>query len=140
MSSTQVRPKVLGVGTGYFIAVGPNSGSASTAVASRVLVNTGTDALPSFSTNIYACSGPTSTIVNQGGIMKDMGKTVVSSGRVFRKVQLLISSAATEGIGGLPAGSTPFAPEYLTGFIELPGGAVGSGAPLTALAQVARLG
>lgn len=140
MSSTQVRPKILGVGTGYFIAVGNNSGSATSAVASKVLVNTGTDSLPSFSTNIYACSGPTSTVVNTGGIMKDLGKTLVSSGRVFRKVQLLISSSTTAGVGGIAAGNTPYAPEYLTGFIELPGAGVGSGAPLGALAAVARLG
>jgi hypothetical protein len=46
-----------------------------------------------------------------------MGKTLMSSGRTFRKVQLAISSVTTEGVGGIDSAPT----NYLTGYIELPG-------------------
>lgn len=69
------------------------------------------------------------------GILKDMGKTVVSAGRTFRKVQLVNANAgpngtkyvSTNGVGGQNgAGSTPVQ-DYLTGFIEL--GFDGQGVP-----------
>lgn len=70
------------------------------------------------------------------GMLKDMGKTVVSAGRTFRKVQLVVSqgnapfgnqAASTFGVGGQNgAGSTPVQ-DYLTGFIEL--GFEGQGVP-----------
>lgn len=65
------------------------------------------------------------------GLLKDMGKTVVSAGRTFRKVQLVLPQnttaaaggagtyVSTGGVGGQNgAGSTPVQ-DYLTGFIEL---------------------
>lgn len=64
--------------------------------------------------------GATSTLASAGagGLLRDAGKTVVSSGRVFRKVQFLVSTGTnTNGIGG----ST----DYLTGYIELMSGAGG---------------
>jgi hypothetical protein len=46
----------------------------------------------------------------------------VSSGRTFRKVQLVVSSSAalgsTFGVGGAPS-SGALAEDYLTGYIEL---------------------
>lgn len=68
------------------------------------------------------------------GILKDMGRTIVSSSRVFRKVQLVFSTAntvalAAQGItttvGGGAAGQTStggspgVGEDYLTGYIEL---------------------
>ncbi len=84
--------------------------------------NNGTDDLPLISANVYARSTTTSqlsTIFATGGnaILKDMGKTLMSSGRTFRKVQLAISSVTTEGVGGIDSAPT----NYLTGYIELPG-------------------
>jgi hypothetical protein len=78
-----------------------------------------------------------------GGVFKDMGKTLVSSGRVFRKVQVVAATGAaldsgsplgTAGVGGLDVATT----NYITGFIELPGqhGSGGYSAPT----PVARLG
>jgi hypothetical protein len=68
-----------------------------------------------------------------GGLLKDMGKTVVSSGRTFRKVQAVLPRpGATLGVAG-QSGTTPVE-DYLTGYIEL--GFEGSGNP----APVARMG
>jgi len=46
-----------------------------------------------------------------------MGKTVVSSGRTFRKVQYVTSTVSTFGVGGRQ-GTNPVE-DYLTGYIEL---------------------
>jgi hypothetical protein len=66
------------------------------------------------------------------GILKDMGKTVVSSLRTFRKVQLVIPNSTTFGVGGA---NTVANEEYLTGYIEL--GFNGAGTP-TKVAQFGR--
>jgi hypothetical protein len=57
-----------------------------------------------------------STIVSatSGGLLRDMGKTVVSSNRTFRKVQLIAPSLAG-GVVGVDTTSGP----YLTAYIEL---------------------
>ena len=67
------------------------------------------------------------------GILRDMGKTVVSSGRTFRKVQLVLSTPNTFGVGG-PAPTTSVGEDYLTGYIELgiSGLAYGTVAPVAA--------
>lgn len=103
-----------------------------------------------FSTATWANVSPFSTIVGTQGraLLRDMGKTVVSSGRTFRKVQLIASAAtllptgnpqgyaASVGSGGTTTQyATPSQGEdYLTGYIEL--GFSGTGLP----APVARLG
>ena len=52
--------------------------------------------------------------IGAGGLLKDMGKTVVSSNRTFRKVQLVAPSLA----GGVVGVDTTKGP-YLTGYVEL---------------------
>ena len=52
--------------------------------------------------------------VGAGGLLRDMGKTVVSSNRTFRKVQLVTPSLAA-GV----TGSTATAGTYLTAYVEL---------------------
>ena len=65
------------------------------------------------------------------GKMRDLGKTYVSAGRTFRKVQLISYSgqtngtSATFGVGG-QGGTVPDS-DFLTGYIEL--GWEGSGYP-----------
>lgn len=133
MTSLQTRIKQIPANDGYYITVAP--------VTNRFYVNIGTDAAPNISTNLWAVSAPTSTIISQAGaIFRDMGKTLTSSGRVFRKVQLLVSSPLSEGIAGQPL-STTNPSDYLTGYIELPGtGGMSSGASNNGYTPVARLG
>jgi len=53
-----------------------------------------------------------------GRAVKDMGKSVVSAGRVFRKIQAL-GPAATRGVTGGPASTSPAAAAgYATYYIE----------------------
>lgn len=74
------------------------------------------------------------------GLLKDMGKTLISANRTFRKVQLVnprIESQSTNGVAGQntyqSAGAQPSS-DFLTGFIEL--GFEGQGVP----APVAQFG
>lgn len=69
----------------------------------------------------------TSSINGPGaGKLRDMGKTYVSSYRVFRKVQLIVPNApSTFGVEG-NQNTTPSV-DYLTGYIEL--GWEGAGVP-----------
>lgn len=60
--------------------------------------------------------------IGQGGLLRDMGKTVVSSNRTFRKVQLMVPGSASSatnsqqtGVSGVSTTSGPF----LSGYIEL---------------------
>lgn len=73
-----------------------------------------------------------SSILTAGaGVLRDMGRTVVSANRTFRKIQLVTSgrgsTLSTFGVGGL-VGSNPVE-DYLTGYIEL-GFDGNSGAPV----------
>jgi hypothetical protein len=74
------------------------------------------------------------------GLLKDMGKTIISANRTFRKVQLVnarIDGQSTNGVAGQntyqTAGTMPSS-DFLTGFIEL--GFEGQGVP----APVAQFG
>ena len=75
-----------------------------------------------------------STIAGPGGLLKDVGKNVVSANRYFRKVQLVLANsgpkpstgASTFGIAGTNLGTYPNQ-DYLTGYSEL--GYEGGGAP-----------
>jgi len=61
--------------------------------------------------------------IGQGGLLRDMGKTVVSSNRTFRKVQLIVpgpqlsntNNYSPGGVNGVNTTTNPF----LTGYIEL---------------------
>jgi hypothetical protein len=72
----------------------------------------------------------TSTIstIAAGGVLRDMGKSVVSAGRVFRKVQLLTSTVSTGGVNGYVGAANPYV-DYLTGYIELASGLTNGGMP-----------
>jgi hypothetical protein len=88
-----------------------------------------------FSAASWVSTNPlVSTIVSAtaGGLLRDMGKTVVSSNRTFRKVQLTSPSLAG-GVTGVDTTSGP----YLTGYIELATG--NSVASVAAPAPVAYL-
>jgi hypothetical protein len=58
-----------------------------------------------------------------GSVLRDMGKTLVSSGRTFRKVQLVKPLLSTP-TGSAP-GTTP-QQDYATGYLEVGLGAAGT--------------
>ena len=71
----------------------------------------------------------TSSINGPGaGKLRDMGKTYVSSGRVFRKIQLIVPNTQVTSTFGVEGNqnTTPNI-DYLTGYIEL--GWEGAGYP-----------
>lgn len=139
MTSLISQTKQIPANAGYYITV------ATGVAAGTIYANQGTDALPVLNNPVMAStlstSGVYTTVNAAGAVLKDMGKTLVSSGRVFRKVQVVANTSAavvpgkeTGGVGGVDVAPTA----YITGFIELPG-QHGSGgyAPTT---PVARLG
>lgn len=77
------------------------------------------------------------------GILRDLGKQVISSGRVFRKVQLVVrqvgaapsTTVSTFGVAGTNTGAAANQ-DYLTGYMEL--GFDGLG-PATPVAQYGTL-
>jgi hypothetical protein len=92
---------------------------------------TGVLATASWSGNGGAGQGGryTSSINGPGaGKLRDMGKTYVSSGRVFRKVQLVVPNTQVTSTFGVE-GNQNTSPnvDYLTGYIEL--GWEGAGFP-----------
>ena len=73
----------------------------------------------------------TSTIFGVGSAIKDMGKTVVSAGRTFRKFQAVYpQSLNTGGVSG-----TSSTPVYQTGYLEI--SKDGSGANAAKIARYA---
>ena len=70
--------------------------------------------------------------------LRDMGVNLVSSGRTFRKVQMLTSAAANVSTGGVNGAASGGSVDYLTGYIELPG-AAGNVSGVIPTALVARL-
>lgn len=141
MSSTQRRLKQSP--NGYFVPLGSlvngsviNSYSGSSGAGGSTVAGT-------FAQAVWASTGATlvgaqlSTIssIAAGGVLRDMGKTVVSAGRTFRKIQLLSPTVSTGGVNG-PAGATTPNVDYLTGYIELASGLNGP-APGTTAAKVA---
>ena len=113
-----------------------------------------------FSTATWANSGNTGTAAGGGNaistvlgtpgsaILRDLGKTVVSSLRTFRKVQLVHSSITNGSSTGAPvsnqlgnaATTSVLGEEYFTGYIEVMGAAGITQANFNSIAPVARLG
>ena len=129
MTSLLSGQKQMSNEIGYFIPVASLTGQiyAHTDVAS----NTGTGGGSAFSTATWAYFGAgasLSSIQAGAGLLKDMGRTVVSSLRTFRKVQVVVpnnSTVSTFGVGG--QAGTSNGQDYFTGYIEL--GFEGNGRP-----------
>jgi len=131
---TSVMTRSFKQSGGYFIPLG-NVGNAVLAYTAGS--GSGGSALPgTFAAAAWAQNGTTPSkatssisTVAAGGLLRDMGKTVVSSGRTFRKIQLMCSTVSTGGVGG-PAGvSTNPNVDYLTAYIELASGFNSLGQP-----------
>ena len=135
MSSLLRSTREVSNNTGYYIPVGD--------CRTRLYAYNPTDGQSTFSTVSWASfaadrAGYYSSLVQSagaGGILRDMGKTVVSSARVFRRVQLIApNSASTFGVAGQVATTWP-QQDFLTAYIEL--GFEGGGVP-TPVAQFGR--
>jgi hypothetical protein len=111
-------------------------------ITANVLQNYGASAeAPSLSTAAWAVSNSTvSAALGVAGraFLRDMGVNLVSSGRTFRKVQMLTSAAANVSTGGVNGAATGSSSDYLTGYIELPGSAgnVSGSIPTARVARV----
>jgi hypothetical protein len=121
MTSLQKNLKQIPGNAGYYVTLASVAGAQPT-----FYYNAGTDAAPLISTNMACLSSNVSTFLKApGAIFRDHGKTLLSSGRVFRKVQLMVSTntvvnGGTDGVSG-PAYASTNNPGYFTGYIELPG-------------------
>lgn len=73
------------------------------------------------------------TIAGAGKFLRDMGKTVVSSGITFRKVQLISSMGAGDLQTNGVVGSSP---AYLTGYIVLAKGGLSTAVSPALVARV----
>lgn len=134
-------------GSGYYINVGNLLGK----IYARTEPSGNTGTLGgTFSTAMWVFSSPvgmgptawallSTSLVNGGqAILRDMGRTVVSSTRTFRKVQLVQAGSvapSTFGVGG----TTTTGESYFTGYIELGLGGEGSATPANC-APVVRYG
>jgi hypothetical protein len=116
------------------IVYGLNEATATFTIASWSQGNS-IPGVASFTPSPYA-----SSIASAGaGKLRDMGKTYVSSGRAFRKVQLIVpnilngkamgAGASTFGVAGESEAAAPTA-DYLTGYIELGWEGQNQGAPV----------
>ena len=122
---------------GIVYAINYGSGAGGTYVASSMPAPVAW-CLPSVAP--YATNGNPylSSISGAGqGILKDMGRTVVSAGRTFRRVQLVVNSSqrnganfalSTNGVAG-QINTTPVQ-DFLTGYIELGFDGTGPSAPV----------
>jgi hypothetical protein len=139
MTSLTSYIKQIPLNNGYYINVGD--------CRTTFYQNNGTDEAPLISSNTLATStlmNITSNLQTPGNtIFRDHGKTLLSSGRVFRKVQLMVSTnqvrvGGTDGVGGF-VNATETTPSYFTGYVELPGtGGYSSGSG--SYTPIARLG
>uniref|UniRef100_A0A6C0HFX3 Uncharacterized protein n=1 Tax=viral metagenome TaxID=1070528 RepID=A0A6C0HFX3_9ZZZZ len=112
MSSLLKYTKQTPMNGGYYVALAPLTSSYTL---------TGTEVAPAFSTLTSSIMG-LATSPPSGSILRDEGKTLRSANRVFRKVQLLLSTGSvvtggTDGVVGLSTGTSPWA----TFYVELPG-------------------
>jgi hypothetical protein len=140
MTSLQSHIKQLPSEVSYFRPV-PALASSAAALPSTILTFTagagaplrtvnisGVGANGSFSTAAWATAAPAFALLSSGQcVLKDMGRTVVSAGRTFRRVQMVVPDAtfsATGGVGGAASGTDS---DYMCGYIEL--GLNGNGAP-----------
>lgn len=128
MTSVGVRTRQVSTDVGYYIPLGNLIG--------KIYSYNATAGGTTFAAAAWPATKWGSTVSTSGGnLLKDMGKTVVSANRTFRKVQLVVSSYSTFGVAG--AAATSPAEDYLTGYIELGFDSQGTG-NYTPVAQYGR--
>jgi hypothetical protein len=122
-------PRQISPNTGYYITIAD--------VRNKIFSYNPTAGSQTFSAAVWTSTGTTSSLVQAAGaVLRDMGKTVVSSNRTFRKVQAVTATASTFGVGGPAVGGTvaytPVGEDYLSGYIELGFPSLNSGIALVA--------
>jgi len=151
MTSLLSNQKQMSNEIGYYINVGDLRGKIYQRTESsnnNTGVNGGT-----FSTAVWSCFNSTilnvgvppggfsafSTTLATGGqtVLRDMGRTVVSSSRTFRKVQLVVPGNLAFSTFGV-SGNTTSGEAYFTGYIELGFGGEGSSGVPTPVAHYGR--
>lgn len=136
MTSLQTRVKQLDVEQGYYMPLSSLQGiiyAFTPGTGAGGSFAQGSFSTASWATVTYNGTGnPYLSSIGSAaaGLLKDMGKTVISAGRTFRKIQLVLprnntaaqgssgTYVSTGGVGGQNPGTTPVQ-DYLTGFIEL---------------------
>jgi hypothetical protein len=121
---------------GYYITLGQ--------ISSTTYDLTGSDTIPIFTRTSGVFTGAVGDLLGRSAtVLRDEGKTLRSANRVFRKVQLMMSTGSvldgvngTDGVGGVAAPNTTNT-GYLTAYIELPGNPSSGTSSVT---PVARLG
>ena len=138
MTSVSSRTRQVSNDTGYFIAISSCVGVIFTNPLGDVVPWAATAPLVGFSSVV-------STVNRAGTLYKDMGKTLVSSGAFFRKIQLVVPQGAgtnaavgagttsTFGVGGVSSASG--VPDFYTGYVRLGFDGQGANAPLAAFGR-----
>jgi hypothetical protein len=112
MTSVERAPKTVSPDNEFYIPIGSLTGLIYGLNATTNQLSTAAWA--------YFGSRYLSSVQNAGGLLKDMGRTYVSGGRTFRRVQLVVPQStgtiSTFGVGGQ---NTTSVYDYLTGFIEV---------------------
>jgi len=142
MTSLLTNQKVNVADIGYYINVGDLRGRILSRTSEPSGANTGTNG-GSFSTASWSWSSiatATGTLDHPGSwssfstslatagraILRDMGRTIISSSRTFRKIQYVVPAGAAPSTSGV-SGNLLTGENYLTGYIEL--GFGGDGGP-----------
>jgi len=118
-------------GGAYFLVVSSiaaqlNSYSGGSGSGGATTVGTFTLATTGASVSSIGLTGDYSSLVGIGALVKDLGKTVVSSGRTFRKFQLVQPTATNSSITG---GVMGLSPTYASFYLETGRDGAGSGLP-----------
>jgi len=112
---------------GYFIPVGDCRGKIYAINGSAVTIAEW--ASTGYAVGVVSSLQGASNALGAGVVLRDMGKTVVSSSRTFRKVQYVVPANLANSTFGV-SGNTVAGESYLTGYIELGfGGEGGTGLP-----------
>ena len=125
MTSLQTETRQISNNSGYFITVGNLINQVVVSPQGPVALWASSFGSGDFSTNgCYA-----SSISTAGCLLRDMGKSIVSSGAFFRKVQLVVpqgaggarlGTAGTTSTFGVAGGANVTGQlDYLTGYIKL---------------------
>ncbi len=123
MSSVLRSQRIVSLDNEFYIPIG-------NAVGFIFALNTTTNQL---STAAWAQAGIYAKSISSAGagLLRDQGKTYLSGGRTFRKVQLVVpqstGTVSTNGVGG-KSGTTPNE-DFLTGYIEVGFSESGSATP-----------